>query len=405
MKNIQDSEYILYKALVSHVKMGLEKPLNRLNLKCLNEFSKFEKQNALFMNCETYEDLGDNSKKLKVQKKKLLELLAVQDRIEKILKRNEQRLEVIGARLSQVGIYNDSVDKKTFNSELSNEQKNVNESTLNLNPKENNGLVFKSFAGEILAFKDDVLDLSIEENTSVLMETSADFFHELVFTFPYSVATIPDEIFMLSSAKNNILKECIMFVASKLKVQSIAESNKELGSLLEGAGRISDISQFARELRNYFNVIVKQCIKSQAPELSEDADKYLRCSEGSEFLPFERRVAGAKSEVLQEPEEDKKEDKKEKQKLESESESSEDGAERGRTTEQLLDLLLSDDDDDLEETNDSESSENNAESSNEETQSEASSEKELDRTLKELEALLLADEDDDEDDEKGGSNG
>ena len=111
---IQDSEYVLYKSMVQHIKKNLQKVFDKLNLKCYNEFCKFEKENNLFLNCETYEDLGDSSKKLKIQRKRLLELLAVQDRIEKILKRNDQRLEFIDSRLRQVGIYNDAVEKKVF---------------------------------------------------------------------------------------------------------------------------------------------------------------------------------------------------------------------------------------------------------------------------------------------------
>jgi len=404
MKIIQDSELILYKAFANHIKAGLEKPLNKLNLKCLEEFSKFEKQNALFLNCETYEDLGDNSKKLKKQKQKLLELLAVQDRIEKILKRNEQRLEFANSRLSQVGIYNDAVDKKTFSSELSKESKNVGEEQLNLNPMERGAIVFKFFAGEILAFKDGVLDLSLEENENALVEGSAEFFHEVIFTFPYAVSTIPDEIYLVSSVKNKILKECVLYVASKLKVQSIYDSNKELGGLLANASQISDISEFARELRNYFNVVVKQCIKRQSPELAEEADHFLRCYEGTEFLPIEKRVSGAAiddfelADETQEFENEKSNTSESEEELQGGEESDgEEQQERPRSKKELVDLLLADEDDDELLGEDESGSEEQVTSENE------SQEDELGRTLRELEELLLSDDEDD--DEKGDVNG
>lgn len=397
MKIVDDSEYVLFKAFSNHIKMGLVNPLNKLNLKCFKEFAKFEKQNALFLNSETYENLGESSKKLDAQKKKLIELLAVQDRIEKILKRNEQRLEFVNSRLSAVGIYNDAVDKKLFNSTLSKESKNIDCSTLNLNPRQNGGVTFKFFAGETLAFRDDVLDFSLEENRNVLIEGGPDFFHEVVSTFPYSVATIPDEAFMMAGLKNKILKECVLFVASKMKTQSIYASNKELGSLLENAGDIFDIAQYARELRNYFNVVVKQCIKKQAPELSEDADLYLKCYEGSDFLPASRRVSGAEMVVPEIDAEDESKDT-ESQKSESESVNQEQDADgvqesekTGRTTEELLDLLLSDEDDDFDEEAEEDSEETVEESNEEEVEDDASLE--IDNTIKELENLLLSDED------------
>lgn len=412
MKIVDDSEYVLFKAFSNHIKMGLVKPLNKLNLKCFEEFAKFEKQNALFLNSDTYENLGDNSKKLDVQKKKLIELLAVQDRIEKILKRNEQRLEFVNARLSAVGIYNDAVDKKQFNSELSKESKNIECSTLNLNPKQNGGVTFKFFAGETLAFRDDVLDFSLEENRNVLMEGSADFFHEVIFTFPYSVATIPDEAFMMAGLKNKVLKECILFVSSKMKVQSIYDSNKELGSLLENTGNIFDIAQYARELRNYFNVVVKQCIKSQAPELAEDVDLNLKCYEGSDFLPASRRVSGAETVVPEFIAEDENQKDKEPKKADVENElseskesESEDGQEQmktGRSTEELLDLLLSDDGDDEfdEESEDSQEDSEELKEVDQRTEFEDDGvDDELDAALKELESLI------DDDDERRDNNG
>ena len=245
-----------------------------------------------------------------------------------------------------------------------------------------------------------------KENENALIEGSAEFFHEVIFTFPYAVATIPDEIYLVSSVKNKILKECILFVASKLKVQSIYDSNKELGSLLENAGQISDISEFARELRNYFNVVVKQCIKRQSPELAEEADYFLRCYEGTEFLPVEKRVAGAAiddAEFATEEQESKQDKKSElsisDEEMQSEEESAGEQEQRTRSTKELVDLLLADDEEDdlLSEESDSE-----------EQQETSESEDELDRTLKELEELLLSDdeEDDDEgDDEKGDVNG
>jgi hypothetical protein len=211
--------------------------------------------------------------------------------------------------------------------------------------------------------------------------------------------------------KNKILKECVLYVASKLKVQSIYDSNKELGGLLANAGQISDISEFARELRNYFNVVVKQCIKKQSPELAEDADYFLRCYEGTEFLPIEKRVSGAARDELglvedvQEFENEKSKTTKTSESEENEelqngaeSDAEDETKERVRSTKELVDLLLADEDDD-ELLGDDESGLNEQVVDATEAQ-----EDELDRTLRELEELLLDDEEED-DDGKGDVNG
>lgn len=385
MNVIQDSEYVLYKAVAQHVKEGLVRPLNIINLKCLKEFSKFEKQKALFLNCETFEDLGDNSKKFKNNLKNLISLFAVQDRLEKIVKRNEQRIEFISLKLQQMGIYNDAVDKKTISNALSAETKNISTESLNLNPRSNRGITFKFFNGQILAFRDDELDFDLDENKEVLIESSAEFIHSVVETFPYSVGTIPDEYYMLSDLKNKILKECILYVASKIKTQTIAESNKQLGGLLERAGELTSIVHFANELRNYFNVIVKQMLREQAPELEDEINAELKCNEASIFLPKDRRVADA---ALSEVEAISEKSSSETEQKDTEKESaiekeSQDNEEIGMSTKELLDLLM-DDEDDLE----NEMGENSE--TNEDNKS--TDEDEFDSVMKELNDLFGDDE-------------
>ena len=394
MSVIQDSEYVLYKAVAQHVKDGLVRPLNIINLKCLKEFSKFEKQKALFLNCETFEDLGDNSKKFKNDLKNLISLLAVQDRLEKISKRNEQRIEFISFKLQQMGIYNDAVDKKTISNALSAETKNISTESLNLNPKSNRGITFKFFNGRILAFRDDELDFDLDENKDVLIEGSVEFIHSVVETFPYSVGTIPDEYYILSDLKNKILKECILYAASKIKTQTIAESNKQLGGLLERAGELTSIVHFANELKNYFNVIVKQTLKEQAPELEVEIDAELKCNEASIFLPKDRRVVDdtpAEIEEISDNSSSETEQKDVEKESATQNESQND-EEDGMSTKELLNLLM-DDEDDLEDgmEEDSETKEVNKPTEDDE----------LDSVMKELNDLFGDDEKDEESEKTG----
>lgn len=342
MENIQDSDYILYKAMSQLVVDGLSAPLGLISTKCLQAIAEYEKLKQKFLGSETYEDVGDNSNKLQKSAKELVKLLALHDRIEKMAKRNNERLVLFKSKLDQMGIYNDKVDKKTLQGALSVESKNVSEKNINLNPIENEGLVYKFFAGQILAFKDDRLDFSIESNAEVLRIAGADFIGEIVKTFPYSVATIPDEYLFFSNVKNNVLKECVLFVSAKIKEQNLMESNEELGGLLSNSGRLSSIFEFAEELKNYFNVRVKQCLKQNVPEMAGEIDNYLRCNEYSEFLPASKRVAplanGLAGETVKNEEEESEEIRKEREKE----------AQKTLSREELLDLMLSDEDDELE---------------------------------------------------------
>lgn len=386
---IQDNELVLYKAVAEHIKNGLAKPLKNINSKCNSELLKFEKQKSKFMTSETYEDLGDSSKNFKTRREELILLLAVQDRLDKIASRNEQRIEFISSRLSQMGIYNDAVDKKTLNNAISAEKENVSEESLNLNPGANGGVTFKYFAGEILAFKDGELDFGLLENKEVLVEGSSEFVHEVIETFPYSVGTIPKPFYIISNVKNKVLKECILYVASKIKTQTIAESNRDLGNLLENVAEISNFNQYVAELKNYFNVIVKQYLKEKLPEDSNEIDETIYCNEASIFLPKDMRVVGAKPPVK------KKEVEVENQVASTEQQDKTDelaeneqksGSEVSK--EQLLDLLLSDGDDS--------SVSDGGLKSNEETKTESTIDDDIEQTLRELEELLRSETEDDD---------
>lgn len=342
MELIQDSQYILFKAMSENIIKGLEKPLRKLESQIEKLAVKFEKVRAKFLSSESYDDFGVSSKQLNDIKKDLIKLCAVHDRLEKIVHRNNQRLAYYQTKLDSFGIYNYQVDKKDYSDALKKSEDNINESSLNLNPYTNNGVTYKFFSGKILAFKDDKLDLSMPENEEVLKTADSGFFHELIETFPYAVATIPDEFYISSVIRYNVLKESILFVASKSKKQSIIESNKELGSLLVNAGNISNIAEFANALNNYFKVSVKQCFKANSPDLADDVDKTIKCNESSEFLPRSKRVAVlANGLVSDAPKTEEKQSEEERKEQEKE-------AQNEISREQLLEMLLADDEDDLE---------------------------------------------------------
>lgn len=337
MNTIQENDYVLLKKVAEFISGKIVTPLEKINLKCSSRLMEYEKLKAEFLASETYEGVGKNSKKLNENRKNLITLFAVQDRIEKIAKRNKQRLVLLRSEIEKEGIYNDIISKKTLSQVLNEEKNEVTEENLNLNIKD--GVVYKYFNGKVLAFKNGKLDLSLEFNKNVLVEADASFFHEFVSVFPSSVKTIPDEYFMVSNIKNNVLKECILYVASKMKTQTIKQSNAELGGLLENVGNISNISEYAEELKNYLNVSVKQCMKKNMPALEQEINSGLRCNESSEFLPASKRVAplanGIAGDIPKTEAEVSEEIRKEQEKENKKT----------ITNKELLDLLLADDDD------------------------------------------------------------
>ena len=342
MELIQDSEYILYNAMAENVIRGLSKPLKKLTEKCEVLAAKYARLKASFLESGTYDELGLASKNLREVELQLVKLLAIQNRIERIIQRNQSRQEMFKERFDIAGIYNFQVDKKELMAAVLKEEKNISEETLNLNPMNNGDVCYKFFAGKILVFVNGKLDFSNEQNQEVLKEADADFFHEMVEMFPSSVATIPDELFSSSRIKENVLKESVLYAASKIKTQSIADSNKDLGGLLSNCGEITDIAKFAQELKNYLNVVVKQSLKSHSPELGADIDESLKCNEASEFLPRSKRIAvlanGLASDAPKTEAEESEEVRKEQ----------EEEAKEAITREELLDLLLADEEEEQE---------------------------------------------------------
>ena len=202
---IQDSDYILYKALSERIIQGLQKPLQAIVSKLNVKVAKYEKIKAQFLSSGTYDDIGLTSNKLRPLQSELISLCAVLDRLERIIKRNEERLAYYKTKLDALGIYNYQVEKKVLQEMIHAEYGNISEDALNLNAYGEEGITYKFFAEKLIAFKNGRVDFSLEENEEVLKNADPDFVHELVETFPYCVGTIPDEFFMSTKIRNMIL--------------------------------------------------------------------------------------------------------------------------------------------------------------------------------------------------------
>lgn len=341
MKQIEETDYVLYKALSEHVIKNISEKLKVINQKCIVEIFGYERTEAGLAESKTYDEVAEWSKILDEKRRKLFKMVAVQDRLEKVLERNRVRYEFFKAKLESSGIYNDVVDKKLFSAALNSEKENVNEENLNLNPSRTGGVIYKFFAGEILAFKGEKPDFSLEYNKDVLYSASSSFFHELVAAFPSAVGTISVDAYISFNVKYNVLRESILYCASKIKTQTIKQSNAELGLPLAYTADLMNIEQYAKELKNYLNVCVKQGLKQSMPNAKDDIDA-LRCAEWSEFLPASRRVAplsqGIAGDIPKTEAEVSEEVRKDQEKE----------AQKSLSSEELLKLLLADEDEETE---------------------------------------------------------
>ena len=289
MDRIDENDFVLYKALSEYISENLQSSFKQVTEKCLYILGLYDKVKAKFLNEENFEKFGECSYVLDKTRKELNKLVAVQDRIDKILRRNKQRIDFLSAKLSQGGIYNDKVDKKTLQKTISSEIKNINAETLNLNQTDDSWIEYKFVDGFVFAFNNDRLDFSLEYNQDILLNANSDLIHLIVNNFPYSISKIPDEIFCVPNIKNSIIKEMIVYASNKIKKQSIKEIDREFGGILENTENIVDLEDYAEQLRNYFNVTAKQVVKAQAPELEAEIDEKLKCAESSKFLPFDKR--------------------------------------------------------------------------------------------------------------------
>lgn len=289
MEIIDDAKLTLYKKLSEMICENLENKLAVLNKKCAEILVVFEKERERFLSDESIDRVGVSSAKIKETQFLLNKLFAIQDRIQKMLSRNRQRIEYLTEKLKQIGIYNYDVDKKTLASELAEAKKELSEESLNLNRKDGDRITYKFVEGLVLAFRDDRLDLSLEFNQNVILKSTQDDIHLIIKYFPYAVATIPDEILEVPTIKNNLIKEIVIFAAQKYKDQSFADTNRELGGILEKAGEIDMIEDFAEAVRNNFNVSAKQAFARNHPELAEQIEEKLRCNESSRHLPSDKK--------------------------------------------------------------------------------------------------------------------
>ena len=245
---------------------------------------------------------------------------AVLDRVETIIKRNEERSKYLQEKCKEMGIYNDKVEPKTLQEKIKPELGKITSETLNLEQNVRGAGIAKFVNEEVFVFKNGRVDFTNKENLATLPYLSQEQISKFIGRFPYSIGTLPDDVFLISDLKNKILKECIVFAGNNIKQNSLKDINAMLGVPLANAGELKSIEQFAEELKNLFNFLAKEKLKELLPDKLDEISDKLNCNEKSEFLPRSKveavlagGMAGKTEEISEEKESEEERKEREKE--------------------------------------------------------------------------------------------
>ena len=314
MRKFDDNEYFLFKALsqnvISDVSPALEK-VAKQSSKWVDEIDAVEKK---LEEAENGVEINELSKLSDEKRKGLIRLLAIKNRMDTLLKRNQERVGYIDNILKNAGIYNESFDRKLISDIEKQEMENISKESLNLNPLKNDGCEYQDvfFQGAVLRLKNGKLDFSIAENNSILIIANDEFVSAMISTFPDSVATISAETLANTPVKKRVLKALATFVVDESKKKDIKQINKTLGNLLEFKTQITTKPEdYVAGVSNMFNVQVKTYLMQTKPAQKAQINDKLKCNEKSELIPESKRIAvlaaGVSGDIAPENEESEEE--------------------------------------------------------------------------------------------------
>lgn len=292
MKEFNDEEYFLLKALANEVVGGVVPALERTKKMCETMVIEVEAVDKMLENAVSGFDVNKYSKMSQEKQSKLIRLLAIKNRIEMLLNRNKSRIAFIDKILSNEGLLNHAVSRKKLSDVETLERQNIREETLNLNVVEDN--IFKEnifFENEILMLIDGKLNFENAVNANILRNADEEFVSRLVKVYPDSFATIPVEILLDTRTKKNVLKAISTYVYDETKHKNIKQVNKELGSLLEFKTEITTTTEaYMAGVMNMFNSMIKSHLLKTMPEKTAQIQGKLKCNEKSELIPESKRI-------------------------------------------------------------------------------------------------------------------
>lgn len=319
MSRVDDSEVIVFKRMSQDIIKNLTPIATKLRVKIKKGVHCFYAIKEKFVSSESIEEVEFYSKKMREWQSAINKSFAVLDRVETIIKRNEERFKYLQEKCTEMGIYNDKVEPKTLQEKIKPELNNLTKENLNLDQNVRGAGISKFVYEEVMVFKNGRIDFSDKENLATLPYLSQEQISKFIGKYPYIVGEFPDEVFLNSDLKNKILKECIVFAGNNIRNNTLKDVNAMLGVPLANAGELKSIEQFAEELKNLFNYLAKEKLKELLPDKLDEITEKLSCNEKSEFLPrskVEAVLAGGmagKTETVTE-EKESEEERKEREK-------------------------------------------------------------------------------------------
>lgn len=286
---LEERDYIFHKALAEDSKKTLVKLQLKLEKKCLALYRKFKAVEDEYTKTTDIAKLSKYSKLYKATENSMISTFALKNRIEILIKRSDERIAYLNAKLKEAGIYNEKVDKKDLAEVYKSYADKVTEESVNINQNAENGCVHKLINGEVYLFRDGKLSFEDEFNQAVLLTLDAAEIGKIIELFPYSVATFPVELILNTSLKQKVLKEIASFVIEESKTKSITEVNKELGGLLSFKSEYTENAiDYIAGVQNLFEVQIKQNLLERFPEKAGEIYKKLKCNEKSELIPLSK---------------------------------------------------------------------------------------------------------------------
>lgn len=291
MRNFDDSDLILQKALANKILQDMSSAENRINKvsdKIVADIAETERK---LEEAADVVQVAMYSKELKEKQASLVTTLSIKDRIDGILQKNKARVEYLSKELADAGIYDEKINKQTLAEMEKKNSGSISEDALNLNKIGGKKHIKRYFEGEILTFVDGELDFSLQENLQVAKTCDPETLNKIVTAYPKCATTVPDAAFLDVRFKQNFLKAIATFAAEESKKMTIGQVNKKLGGLLNFKTQITrNVTDYIAGVQNMLDVVCKQQIAKKNPAIIAEINEKLKCNEASELLPASKKV-------------------------------------------------------------------------------------------------------------------
>lgn len=316
MENIEDKEWFLLKELSTRVVTALTPSVDKIKKQCELVIVEIEEIEKDLKGADSGIKINEFSKSSEEKRNELIRLLAIKNRIDQMIDKNNSRIAFINNKLNELGLLNQSVDKKQILEIEKQESGNISMISLNLNKSSEDGEMhsLEFLDGEVFELLNGNLDFSLEENKTKLKTISDENMLKIIKNHPASIASIPIELLVDSKLKKKVLKSLSTYVVDESKFKSIKDINKELGFLLEFKTEITNTPEdYIAGVMNMFNVQIKQFLLENAELEDQDLIKNkLKCNEKSELIPESKRIAVLSGGVAGEISADKDESEEER---------------------------------------------------------------------------------------------